>query len=318
MAVLSRREFGGVLLAGLPLAAVLRAAEDVPLWVTTSSFRDLPRLEGRDNLEDVIRALKAAGASHVELALANIEPAPPSVAPVMGGSAAYPKRIVLTPEQIAATNTVARGELRAWRLQAPPSLFEQMRGRLASAGLTVHACAVALNDSFSDDELDATFRQVKSLGVTSVSSTLTMAMARRLVPFAQRHQIVVAIHNQVDGNPAGAIDTPALKLALALSPAFSVKLDIGNLTASNCDAVAELREYRPRLSYVLLKDRLRNGGASQPFGEGDTPIKQVLGLLASSGPAVPAAIEYDYVGLRSSVDEVKAAAAYCRAALASR
>src|SRR5580765_7158468 len=98
MAPLSRREFGGVLIGGLPLAAVLRStallAAEPPLWVSTSSFRDLPRVEGRDNLDDVIRALKAAGATHMELALANLEPAPPNTAPVMGGSAAYPKRIV--------------------------------------------------------------------------------------------------------------------------------------------------------------------------------------------------------------------------------
>jgi hypothetical protein len=36
--------------------------------------------------------------------------------------------------------------------------------------------------------------------------------------------------------------------------------------------------------------------------------------LASSAPAVPIVIEYDYVGLRSPVDELKAAMAFCRAA----
>jgi sugar phosphate isomerase/epimerase len=293
------------------------AAADAPIWVGSSSFRDLPRVPGRDNLDEIIRAVRAVGATHVELALANLEPAPPSTAPVMGGSAAYPRRIVMTPEEVAATNSSARAALRTWRLQAPVSVFEQARGRLTSAGLTVHACALAYNDSFSDDEIDATFRQAKTLGVSTVSSPLTMAMARRLVPFADRHQIAVAIHNQVDGNRAGAIDTPALKQALALSPAFAVKLDIGNLTASNCDAVAELREYRPRVSYVLVRDRLRNGGASQPFGEGDTPIKQVLSILGTPAPAIPALVEYDYVGLRSSVDELKACVAYCRAAIST-
>jgi len=319
MAVLSRREFGGVLIAGLPFAAVVRplglATGDVTVWVSTSSFRDLPRVPGRDNLDEVIRAVKATGATHAELALANLEPAPPNTAPVMGGSAAYPRRIVMTPEETAATNSAARAALRAWRLETPARFFDQARGRLASAGLTVHACALAYNDSFSDDEIDATFRQAKGLGVTTISSPLTMAMARRLVPFTQKHQISVAIHNQVDGNRAGAIDTPHLKQALALSPAFTVKLDIGNLTASNCDAVAELREHRSRVSFVLLRDRLRNGGASQPFGEGDTPIKQVVSTLGAGPSGIPAAIEYDYVGLRSSVDEVRAALAYCRVAM---
>jgi sugar phosphate isomerase/epimerase len=320
MAVLSRREFGGVVIAGLPFAAIRRSAArfagDVPIWVSTSSFRDLPRVLGRDNLDEVIRALQAVGATHVELAFANLEPAPPSTAPVMGGSAAYPKRIVMTPEEVAATNSSARAALRTWRTQTPVALFDEARREIAAAGLTVHACALAYNNSFSDDEIDATFRQAKALGVTAVSSPLTMAMARRLVPFAERHQVSVAVHNQMDRNSAGAIDTPALKAALALSPAFTLKLDIGNLTASNCDAVAELREYRSRVSFVLVKDRLRNGGASQPFGEGDTLIGNVFAVLGASAPDIPALIEYDYVGLHSSVDEVKASIAYCRAAMA--
>ena len=95
-----------------------------------------------------------------------------------------------------------------------------MRGKLASAGLTVHACAVSFNGSFTDEEIDATFRQVKALGATTISSPMTMATAARIAPFAERHQVTVAIHNQVDGNPAGAIATSNLKQALALSPAF--------------------------------------------------------------------------------------------------
>jgi sugar phosphate isomerase/epimerase len=221
----------------------------------------------------------------------------------------------MSPEEVAATNSVARAALLTWRMQVPAGFFDQARGSLASAGLTVHACALGYNDSFSDEEIDATFRQSKALGVTTVSSPLTLAMARRLAPFAEKHHVSVAIHNQVDGNPAGAIDTPALKQALALSPAFSLKLDIGNLTASNRDAVAELRAHRSRVSFVLVKDRLRNGGASQPFGEGDTPIREVLAALAASDSEIPALIEYDYVGLHSSVDELKACTAYCRAAL---
>jgi sugar phosphate isomerase/epimerase len=313
MAALSRREFGAVMIAGLPFAMGRLSAAELAMSVSTSSFRDLPRVPGRDNLEEIIRAVQAVRATHVELAFANLEPAPPNTAPVMGGSAAYPRRIVMTPEEVAATNSSARAALRAGRLQAPASVFEQARAKLAAAGLTVQACALGYNDTFSDDEIDATFRQAKALGVTTVSSPLTVAMARRLAPFAQRHQVSVAIHNEVNGNRQGAIDAAVLKQALALSPAFTVKLDIGNLTASNCDAVAELREYRSRVSHVLVRDRLRNGGASQPFGEGDTPIRDVLRALTSPAPGIPAVVEYDYVGLRSSVDELRACLAYCRA-----
>jgi hypothetical protein len=309
MTAISRRGFGRIVITGLPAVTLLGrsrliASGHVIVGVSTSSFRDLPRIEDRDNVDDVIRVVQAVRASHVELALANVEPAPPNTAPVMGGSAAYPRRIVLSPEEVAATNVGARTALRTWRAQAPIGVFQDVRRKLTAAGLTVDACAVSYNESFTDEEIEATFRQVKALGASVVSSPLTMAMAARVAPFAERHGMSVAIHNQVDGNAGRLIATGQLKTALALSPAFMLKLDIGNLTAANCDAVAELHTYHPRVSHVLVKDRLRNGGASQPFGEGDSPIDGVFEVLKTSTRPIPALVEYDYVGLHPMVDEV--------------
>ena len=315
MTLLSRREFGRVVGAGVPLATLLSSAQldatgTVRLGVSTSSFRDFPRVTDRDNMDDVIAALQASRITLVELALSNVEPAPPSTRSFMGGTPAYPQRITFTPEQIAATNAVARAALRTWRTQTAPDALNPVRRKLTTAGLSVHACAVSYDDSFTDDEIEATFRQVKALGAATVASPLTLSMAARLRPFAERHEISVAIHNQPDGSAAGAIATPQLKEALALSPAFTLKLDIGNLTASNCDAVAELRDHEARVSHVLVKDRLRNGGASQHFGEGDTPIRGVLDALTRSAFPIPALAEYDYVGLHSPTEEVAACLAY--------
>ena len=311
MRSLSRREFGKIVIAGAPLAMSARpatlaaAGRRVTLGVSTSSFHDLPRVTGRDNVDDIVRALQAVGATHVELDLANVEPAPPDTGPRMGGTPAYPQLVVLTPAQIAAIKAEARAALRVWRSRTDLDYFAGVGRKLTAAGLTVHACSLAFDASFTDDEIDTTFRQVRALGASTVSSPMTMATAARLAPVAARHQMTVAIHNQVDGNPAGAIGTGQLSEALALSPAFRLKLDVGNLTASNCDAVSELRERETRVSHVLLKDRLRNGGASQHFGEGDTPIPAVLDLLETSRASIPAFLEYDYVGLYSSVEEVR-------------
>jgi sugar phosphate isomerase/epimerase len=146
--------------------------------------------------------------------------------------------------------------------------------------------------------------------VDTVSSPMTLTTAKRLVPFAERHRMRVAIHNQADGAAGGPIATSSLRDALALSPAFALKLDVGNLTASNRDAIAELRADQSRVAFVVAKDRLRNGGASQVFGEGDTPLAAVVGVLKSSSPLIPAMVEYDYVGLRPAVDEVNASMRY--------
>src|SRR4030095_6981964 len=109
---------------------------------------------GRDNVDDVIRALKAAGATHTELSLSNVEPSPPSTAPFMGGTPAYPQRVVLTPEQVTAANLHARTALRGWRLHTMPAVFEDVRERFVRGGVTVLGCAIAYNDSFSDDEIE--------------------------------------------------------------------------------------------------------------------------------------------------------------------
>ena len=319
MTSISRREFGRMVSAGVPGSilgqAWIGATGTVRLGVTTSSFRDLPRVEGHDNIDDVFAALQTARVTLVELALSNVEPAPPSTRSFIGGTPAYPQRITFTPEQTAAINATARATLRTWRLHTPPDALNPVRRKLTTAGISVHACALSYDDSFTDDEIEATFQQVKALGARTVASPLTLSMAARLRPFAERHEMSVAIHNQADGSAAGAIATPQIKQALALSPAFTLKLDIGNLTASNCDAVAELREHQPRVSHVLVKDRLRNGGASQYFGEGDTPIPAVLDLLKRSAFPIPAVAEYDYVGLHSPTEEVTACLAYLGKAL---
>jgi hypothetical protein len=314
MTAVSRREFGKIVMAGAPLAAALHtrvsAAGQVPLGVSTLSFREFPRVTGADNVDDVIRALKAIGTRQIELALANVEPAPPSVASFVGGTPAYPVRVVLTPEQIASTNKFYRADLRTWRGEAGLSFFEEAGAKFARAGLAIQACALSYDDSFTDAEIEATFKQITALGANTVSSPMTMATAARLVPFADRYRMSVAVHNQLDGNAAGTIAAANLKDALALSPRIKLKLDIGNLTASNADAVAVLGQHQARVSYVLLKDRRRNGGVSQHFGEGDTPMVGVLNVLKTSGGAIPAIVEYDYVGLRPAVEEVTASLAY--------
>jgi sugar phosphate isomerase/epimerase len=317
MTAVSRRQFGSAVLAGFPMAAAMSPASRVMagrvvVGVATSSFRELPRVVGRDNLDDVLGALREVGAIHVELALSSIEPAPPSVAPRLGGSAAYPRRIVLSPEEVAATNADAREALRRWRLDTPASHFAHVGRTLSAAGLTVHSASLAFNSSFTDEELDATFLQARSMGVPRLSSPLTMAMARRLARFAERHGVAVVIHNQVDGSEAGYVGTTELAAALDVSPAFCLKFDIGNIAASNRDAVAELRRHESRIAHVVVRDRLRNGGPSQPLGEGDTPVAAVMAALRTSNRPIPAFVDYDYVGLHSAADEVAAALAYLR------
>jgi sugar phosphate isomerase/epimerase len=103
---------------------------------------------------------------------------------------------------------------------------------------------------------------------------------------------------------------------MALSPYFKVNLDIGHFTAANFDAVAYIRENHEHITHLHIKDRKRNDGTNEQFGDGDTPIKQVLALLKEKKFPIRAFVEYEYVGIRTSPEEVKRCMEYMRAALA--
>lgn len=310
MTQFSRREFATIAVGALPvLTAGLRgnrvsAEGALSIGMTTASLRELPRVTGKNNIDDVLAAIARVGARDVELALSDVEPAPPSIAPFIGGSPAYPVRITFTPEQIARSNQQARAELRRWRLQSSRAEAAEIRAKIAASRVNAFAIATTFDSSFTDDELEATFAQIVALGARVVASPLTYEMAARVKPYAEKHGVAVAVHNQVANSSSTEIGSADLPAVLALSTAFSVKLDVGNITASNGDAVAELTKHRARVAYVVVKDRLRNGGASQPFGEGDTPIAGVVGALKSTSPAIPVMVEYDYIGLRAAVDEL--------------
>jgi hypothetical protein len=236
MTAYTRREFGKMVIATAPLTSVIgssplvaSAPRSLVLGVTTYSYRDLIRVPGQDNVDDVIRALRESGVAHIELAAVNVEPAGPITGPAAPPKpTAYPRNAVtLSPQEIAAIRAVVRANARRWRLSTDPARFQSVAARFAQAGIALHAYAIEFDADFTDDELDATFRQAKALGVQSISSPMTMDVARRVAPFAERHQLPVAIHNQLDGNKAGLIGASQLGAALAISPALAVKLDIG-------------------------------------------------------------------------------------------
>jgi sugar phosphate isomerase/epimerase len=319
--MISRRDFSKVALAGLPAAAAWSAPADlaVRLGVATYSFRDMLRTPGRDNVDDVIKALQFAGAREVELSSANTEPAGPNSGPaVPPPPSAYPPPIKPpSPEEVAAAKLAVRNALRSWRLATPAAGHAAIRAKFDAAGISIFAYRVDYDASFTDDEIDVTFRQAKALGVRTISSTTTLTGARRIAPFADRHALAVALHNTANIKDPDAIATPqSFRTALALSKSFHLNLDIGNFTAANFEAVAFIQENLASISHIQIKDRTRNGGSNERFGDGDTPIQDVLRLVKQKQLAIPVFVEYEYIGLGAPPEEVRKCLAYAKAALA--
>jgi sugar phosphate isomerase/epimerase len=309
--MLSRRDWGKLALAGIP--AVLRgaAAGSIRVGVLTESFHDFPRKPGRDNVDEIIAALKAAGVTEIDLASSNTEapspdaglPPPPPPGPYGGPPAGF------TPAELALRERALRDNLRKWRMATPPSHYAELKSRFAAAGISVYAISFLHDDAFTDPELDATFAHAKALGVEVISSRATLPMAKRLVPFADRHDVSIAFRNNRE--TAGQI----LDFA-ALSPRFRVNLDIGNFTAANQEPVAFLQENSRLVTHLVVKDRTRNDGGNEAFGSGDTPIQPVLALVRDRQYPIRAYVDYEYVGLGTPQEEVRKCLAYVRSALA--
>jgi sugar phosphate isomerase/epimerase len=309
--MLSRRDLGKLALAGLPVLLRSAPGGSFRVGAATESFHDFARKPGRDNVDDIIPALKAAGVTEIDLASVNTEapspdtglPPPPPPGPYGGPPAGF------TPAELAARKRALRDNLRKWRLATPASHYAELKNRFQAAGIAVYAMSFQHDDAFTDDEIEATFAHAAALGVEVISSQADPSMAKRLAPFAEKHAMLVAFRNQRE--TAAQISELA-----SLSPRFRVNLDIGNFTAANQEAVAFLQENHQRVTHLMVRDRTRNNGGDEAFGSGDTPIRAVMALLKDKQYPIRAFVDYEYVGLGTPQEEVRKCLAYVRASLA--
>ena len=128
--------------------------------------------------------------------------------------------------------------------------------------------------------------------------------------------MIVAMHNHSNVKDPNEFATPeSFAAALALSKYFRINLDIGHFTAANFDAVDYIRKNHELITNLHIKDRQRDQGPNVAWGEGQTPIKEVLLLLKQNKWPIAAYLEYEYKGAGTPVEEVKKGLAYMRAAL---
>ena len=299
----TRRDIGRIALGGAALGMAYGDA-GVRLGATTWSLRDLPRVPGKDNIDDLIKPLKSAGVAEIDLWSYNTEPAGPNFGPgAPPPPAAYPVKIkTFTKEEIEAANIQVRGLLRDFRASTPASYYEAIRDKFRAAGINVTAYTVKYDASFTDDELDQTFRQAKALGASSITAPGTPEVAKRLAPVAEKHQMHVALTDF------------AMASALA-SKLFKVNADIGAITAANSSPVAWLQENHDAVAQLTIKDRRRNKGLNEQWGDGDTPVKDVLQLVKAKGYTFPVFAEYEYLGLGTPAEELQRCMDFMRSAI---
>ena len=202
-------------------------------------------------------------------------------------------------------------------MSATSDTFKPVRKKFNDAGIDVHLLTYNLAQTATDDEIEYSFLMAKSLGVKAITCSTRIAVARRVAPFADKHKMLWAGHGHDRTEDPEELSSPeTFATVMSLGKYMGVNLDIGHFTAANYDPIAYIKEHHSRISNLHLKDRKKNHGANLPWGQGDTPIKEVLQLLKKEKYAIPANIEYEYMGKDDPVTEVGRCIQYCKEALA--
>jgi sugar phosphate isomerase/epimerase len=299
--VYSRRDFGRIALAGVPLSMAFGGFEakvnGVRIGVQSYSFRQL-------SLDDAIKAMSDIGLGEVELFSGHVEPRPSFSFGGPGGQRP-------TPEQMKAY----RDDVRKFRVETPLDHFAGIAKKFKDAGIKVQAYNLSFNDSFTDEEIDKGFAQAKALGAGFITASATVTTAQRIAPFVDKHKMVVAMHNHSNLKDPNEFATPdSFAKAMSYSKLIKINLDIGHFVAANFDPIAFIQEHHASITNLHLKDRKKDQGENVPWGEGDTPIKAVLQLLRTKKYDIPANIEYEYRGA-DTVAEVRKCFEFCKTAL---
>jgi sugar phosphate isomerase/epimerase len=289
----SRRDFLKIGAAAIPFSAFAAKIDSVVsgvrLGAITYSFRQMPRTPGvPDAIDVMIKSCQDCGIGEIELFSPDLEPV-----------------------------RLPREEIRKWRLSTPMDHFKSVRKQFDDAGISLFAYTVNFRDDYTDEELDNAFEQAKSLGVNIIAASTQLSVAKRLVPFMEKHKVILAVHGHSDIQNPNEFATPeSFAKALAMSKYFRINLDIGHFTAANYDAVQFIQENHDHITHLHFKDRKKNQGQNMPWGEGDTPIKPVLTLLKEKRYPIRAFIEYEHRGTGTPVEEVQKCMAYMKSVLA--
>ncbi len=284
----SRRYFGRLALAALPAARAFSKLDSrvngVLIGAQSYSFRDRP-------LDAAIQGFVDVGLSECELSMGHVEPE-------------------------VARGAAGREALRKWRLTVPLDNIREIRRKFDRAGIALSAYAYNMRDDFTDEEIARGFEIAQALGVKIITTSATMSVTPRIAAQAEKYKMVVGMHGHSNIKDPNEFAKPeSFAAAMKMSKYIAVNLDIGHFWAAGYDPVAYIEEHHEHIVTLHIKDRKKNDGDNMPFGQGDTPIVEVLQLLKRKKYPIPANIEYEYEG-GDTVVEVRKCYEYCRRALA--
>ncbi len=194
--------------------------------------------------------------------------------------------------------------------------FKALRKLYNDAGVNIHIVKFGnIGDAgMTDEQIEYYFAAAKALGARGITREISEPAAERLGPLADKHQIMIGFHNHTQLTPT-SYDGKILSYGKYLG----INLDIGHYVAgTNQPPIPLIEKHCDRILSLHLKDRKRDNGANLPFGQGETPVAEVLQYMKKNQLTFPADIELEYKVPEDSdpVREVTKCVQFCKQALA--
>jgi len=259
----------------------------VQLGVTTYSYRSMPH-----KVDDVVQYLLYAGVNAIELrSVAEEDLGIPQAPRPAGGGAPLTEQEKL--ERARAAESL-RDAQRKWRLSLPMERYVKMRKTFNDAGIEVHIAKFAPS-AWSDEEIDYAYTAAKALGSIGITDELSDQACQRLGKFAEKHKSLAMFHTHGQVADAGF----SFDKYLAYSPANMLNLDAGHyFGATGLHPGDVIVKYHDRMRSIHIKDKTgpkhATPNANKPFGQGETPIADILLLLKKERWPIEVDVELEY------------------------
>ena len=222
----------------------------------------------------------------------------------------------MTPEQQAAQRARAE-ELKKWRLSGSMDKYKELRKMYHEAGVDMYVFKLEPNPNMSDEEYEYIFHVADTLGANHVTLELSsnLEFTKRIGEFAAKKHMRVTYHAHTQASMT------AWDAVLEQSLGNAINLDCGHFVAGTSESpIPLIQKHHDRIASMHLKDRQKasSGGANLPWGQGETPIREILQLIRKEKYAFPASIELEYQIPEGSdaVVETSKCVQFCKNALA--
>ena len=199
-----------------------------------------------------------------------------------------------------------------------------MRKQFNEAGIDVQILCYNMAMSIADDEIDYAFHMAQGLGVRAISCSSTVSFAKRVAPYAEKYKTIWSGHGHADiYDPEQFARPETFELLTSLNKYMGINLDIGHFWAAGYDPVPFIEKHHEKITNLHIKDRDKPDkcgvSGNHPFGQGNTPIKDVLLLMKKNKYKFPANIELEYQIPEGSdpVAEVGKCLQFCKSILLS-